>query len=491
MSFFSLGFIAFICVIFVVYYALPAARRNLWLLIASYVFYALWDLRYTAVLLFITAISYLAGASLLRKRKKTTLFLSIALCLLVLIVFKFWRFWILGAQTLFGESEGLAGAAALVAPIGLSFYVLEAIGYMIDIYRGTSEPEKSFLRYALFLSFFPKVISGPIERSTHLLTRLRSEIEFDYDRVRHGLLTMLAGYFFKLMIADRAALLVNGAFDNYEAQTGMTMLIATVLYGIQLYMDFAGYSLIAIGMSETLGFDILQNFRQPYFAVSVRDFWSRWHISLSTWLRDYVYIPLGGNRKGKARKYLNLMITFLVSGLWHGTGMQFMVWGALHGVYQIVENVVHDFRKKTEIPGEASVASRPAATSSLPLRILKSIWIFILVDFAWLFFRAPSVAAGIEITRKMIFDLQGITTLSTGAYLTGSSSVRFIILLIELVGVLLFDILREKKTDLYGWLTSRHIVVRWTIYVGAALLLLLVLIRDFGAEASTFIYARF
>ena len=485
MSFFSIGFIIFICIIFAVYYAVPARFRNYWLLLGSWFFYAAWDLRYIPVLLLITCVSYFAGILLSRDHKKSVLAVSVVLCLAVLIVFKFWRFWISGITVLFGESEVLSGAALFIAPVGLSFYVLEAIGYMIDIYRGTSQKEESFFRYALFLSFFPKVISGPIERSTNLLEQLRHEVEFDDDRVKHGLLTMLYGYLLKLMIADRAGVIVDGAFGSYSDQTGMTMLIAVILYGIQLYADFAGYSLIAVGLSETFGFKILENFRQPYFAVSVRDFWSRWHISLSTWLRDYVYIPLGGNRKGKVRKYINLMITFLVSGAWHGTGFQFMIWGALHGIYQIVGNVIRDLKRGTHDPGK----SKPA--TSIPVRILQSIGVFALVDFAWMFFRAPSVIAGVEIVHKFIFDLRTAETFSTGAYLAGSDADRFIILMVELAAFLALDILRERKIPLYEWLQNRNIVVRWSVYILGTCLLLLVLIRDFGADASTFIYARF
>ncbi len=487
MSFFSLKFLIFLIIVFIVYYSIPNRIRNGWLLIASYVFYAGWNLKYSAVLLLITLISYGTALAMprMKKDKKWLLFLGVTVSLATLCLFKFWNFWIDGLNTIFGISDpAVGGLMSIAAPIGLSFFVLTAIGYMVDVYRGKYEPESDCIRYALFISFFPNIMSGPIERGSNLLKQFRSDITFEYDTVKHGLMLMFWGYFLKCLIANRAAVIVDAAFSSYAEQTGFTMLFAVILYGIQLYADFAGYSCIAIGIAETFGYHLIVNFKQPYFAKDMKDFWSRWHISLSTWLRDYVYIPLGGNRKGKLRQYLNLFITFLVSGIWHGNGWTYVIWGCIHGLYQVVEKLLSPFKKYF-------LDTFHIKTDCFSYRLFHAVPTFILVDFAWLFFRSPSAQDAVRIIKQIAGNFQFQSSVEEKRFLVGCDQKMLIILVIELIVVLLVDLLHESNISIMSWLNRQNKLFRWIIYLSGILVLITGMIHDYGLDASTFIYASF
>jgi len=489
MDFFSLYFISFLIIVFIVNWAIKPSVRYIWLLASSMFFYATWDIRYTALLLFVILDSYFL--SLLISKHKNKILKSkllvlgnAAFLLFILAIFKYWTF--LSAE--FYELFRISGSAAdgffsFIAPVGLSFYILTIIGYMVDVYRGKTDPERNIGKYALFISFFPNILSGPIERSNNLLKQINMEKEFDYDKTKKGLLLILYGYFIKLLIANRISLIVDAAFRSHTEQTGATMMIALILYGIQLYCDFSGYSCIAIGIGKTLGYDLVENFRQPYFSTSVRDFWSRWHISLSSWLRDYVYIPLGGNRKGLIIQCVNLLITFLVSGLWHGTGLQFIIWGALHGSYQVISRVFKPVKKH----GSKIKIKRDAFS----FKLIQGIFTFALVDYAWLFFRSSSVHEGIEITKNIVRNLQFGNTLVNKLYLVGFSSERFNVLLLEIGIVLVVDIIHERKVSIISLLDKQNKVFRWLIYIALVILIIFGLIHDYGIEASSFIYTRF
>ncbi len=486
MTLFSIKFLIFLIVVFVIFYLLPYKYGKIWLLIASYAFYASWSVKCVLILALVTLISYfisrlISGSA----HAKAWLATGIGLTLFILIIFKFWNIWALGMYTLFGIADPVTGGImSIVAPVGLSFYVLESIGYLYDVYSGKISHEKNILNLALFLSFFPNVLSGPIERGSGLLKQIRDGVVFSYDKVRHGLCLMLWGYFLKLLIANRLAFIVDAAFSDLPDRTGFVMLIAAVFYGIQLYADFAGYSCLAIGMAETLGFTLTPNFRQPYFAKDIRDFWSRWHISLSTWLRDYVYIPLGGNRKGKVRQFINLFITFLVSGLWHGTGWQFMVWGCLHGIYQIASRLFSPVRIRLTEKCRVN-------TECVSFRVFQAIMTFIFVDIAWIFFRAGSVHDALSIGKKIICYPFFWQALENNWYLMDYDEKRFFLLILELLVVLAVDIIHEKKISITAWLNAQNKAFRWLVYLTAALILVLGVIRDYGIEASTFIYTQF
>lgn len=336
MLFNSLSFLVFFPIVFLIYYALPGKVKWVWLLVTSYYFYMCWNVKYTLLLLFTTVSTYVIAIILGKAQKldgkrkslikKGSIAAVLTINLSILAIFKYGNFVIYNINRFSGHEFRTLD---LMLPVGISFYTFQAIGYVIDVYREEIEPERNLGKYALFISFFPQLVAGPIERSKNLLSQLYQEHKFDYERARSGILLIAWGLFQKIVIADRAAILVNSAFENYESYMGAQLMFAAFCFAIQIYCDFGGYSNIAIGSAEMLGIKLMDNFRQPYFSLSIKEFWSRWHISLSSWFRDYVYIPLGGNRCSKLRKYFNLMCTMLLSGLWHGASWAYISWGGV------------------------------------------------------------------------------------------------------------------------------------------------------------------
>ena len=376
MLFNSIAFLLFFPVVCVCYFALPSLKtRNLFLLAASYYFYMNWQPVYALLLLTSTVITYLAARGIGHfednRRKRACLVASLILNLGILFLFKYYNF---AAENLasFLHSWGLAvnfPAFGMLLPVGISFYTFQALGYSIDVYRKNTPVEKDFFIYALFVSFFPQLVAGPIERSTNLLPQFKEKHSFCYEDAMAGFRLMLWGYFLKLILADRCALYVDAVFNNVE--------------------HFAGYSLVAIGVARVLGFRLMENFCRPYFAASVTEFWRRWHISLSTWFKDYVYIPLGGNRVGNLRCYFNVLVTFVISGVWHGANWTFLVWGTLHGVLQCVERVLCFHRARWN--GFA--------------RCLHVFVTFCVVSLAWVFFRANNLSDALTILGGIFTDM--------------------------------------------------------------------------------------
>ena len=343
MIFNSYAFLAFFPIVTLAYYLMPMRARRPWLLAASYYFYMCWNAQYALLSAASTLVTYLCALALRRIEAKAgrraVLALGLAINLGILCFFKYFGFF---TDTFARIAARLGVRMAIPAfdvllPVGISFYTFQALGYMIDVYRGKLPPERSLMRYALFVSFFPQLVAGPIERSENLLRQVNEDHPLDEKAVRDGLLVMLLGFFEKLVIADRASLYVDAVYGNWQQASGLQILLATVAFAFQIYGDFGGYSHIAIGAAKVLGYDLMENFRQPYFAVSVRDFWRRWHISLSTWFREYVYIPLGGNRKGKGRQLVNIAIVWLLTGLWHGASWNFVLWGVYYAVLLLLE----------------------------------------------------------------------------------------------------------------------------------------------------------
>lgn len=462
MSLISISFVIFLPLTVWIYFLLPTRQRYLWLFLSSYVFYLSNDVRYAAGLLLCTASTYGTGLLLERKdigRRK----LLLGACLAAN-----------GGALLFFRYSTWA-----ITPVGISFYLLQAASYVIDVYRGLIPAERNPLKYAVFVSFFPTVISGPIQRAGSLLAQIGEGRDFDYQRAHSGLYHLLGGYLLKFVMSDRLGLMVAHAYDNYQTMPGATLLWATALYAVQLYCDFAGYSALAIGSAKLLGFDIGINFSQPYFAASIKDFWNRWHISLSSWLRDYVYIPLGGNRKGTGRKYLNLLITFLFSGLWHGSGVNFLVWGFLHGIYQIA-GAAAGWGKETE--------KRRTPADSLAGMLLT----FLLVDFAWIFFRAKSMRQALGIIGRILFHFNFREMTYYGSYLLGGTKLSLLSVLAGTAAVFFTDFLHARKISIEAVaVRGLHVTVRWALYIAVTMLLLLVIVRNYGQAASTFIYESF
>lgn len=502
MLFNSFDFLLFFPAVVLVYFLIPQKVRYLWLLVASYYFYMCWNPKYVLLLLFSTGVTYL-GALAIEKfaAKRTFLALTVIANLTVLFVFKYFDFALDNINRLLG-GFGLQVTEPefdILLPVGISFYTFQALGYTIDVYRKEIYAEKNFFQYALFVSFFPQLVAGPIERSKNLLKQINEAHTFDYNRMRKGLLIMLWGYFLKLVVADRAAIFVNAVFEDYVSYGGIYIVVATLLFAMQIYCDFAGYSTIARGAALIMGFRLMENFEAPYFAKSVAEFWRRWHISLSGWFRDYLYIPLGGNRKGKGRKQLNTMIVFLVSGLWHGASWNYVIWGGLNGVYQIVGMWWQEWKKKirSRIERKKEADSREVGKDrqrkvpAVCKNTFKVAVTFLLVDFSWLFFRADSMQDAFAMI-KSIWTVRNFAVLSDGSlFALGLNRYHFLFLLLMIVVLWITDYWKYKKVDWFEEIEKRNVAVRYPVYL--CLLFAVVLFGIYGVdyEASQFIYFQF
>lgn len=483
MLFNSWQYAVFLPVVFALYWALPHKLRWPLLLAASYYFYMSWNVKYVVLILFTTAVSYTA-ALLLEKteqRKKRRLLLTTALvaCLGVLFVFKYWNFF-------FGSLETLARRFAiplhattlrLLLPVGISFYTFQTLGYVIDVYRGDVEAERNFGVYATFISFFPQLVAGPIERTKNLLPQIKAEHTFDYADGVLGLRQMLWGFFKKIVIADTLAIYSDRVFNSVYHYEGGVFLLAGLFFTFQIYCDFSGYSDIAVGTARLFGIKLMTNFDSPYFSKSIKEFWSRWHISLSTWFKDYVYIPLGGNRKGKFQRNVNILITFILSGLWHGANFTFALWGTIHGVGRVTENI---FEK---VKGESS------ETDGLFSRMLKTIFVFAFCTLAWIVFRANSIGDVGYIFSSM---LKGISSPASyifearKAFGVGRRNYLFILLVLSLLGC---GDYAGKRTSIARYMDSIPKVFRIALYY----VLVIMCICAFGKNSGSnpFVYFQF
>ncbi len=390
MLFNSIQFILFFVVVTILYFDLPHRFRWLLLLIASCYFYMAFKPVYIAILGFTIVVDYFAGILIEQSkgnRKKVFLIASLIANIGVLGTFKYWNFINQNITDLLGLSgaENPLPFLDILLPVGLSFHTFQAMSYTIEVYRGHQKAERHFGIYSLYVMFYPQLVAGPIERPQNLLHQFREEHSWDLERFRKGFSQMLWGFFKKVVIADRLSIFVNEVYGDWTHMSGANLWIAVVFFSFQIYCDFSGYSDIAIGSARIMGFDLMTNFNKPYFAKSVEEFWKRWHISLSTWFRDYLYIPLGGNRHGVLRRYINLTIIFLVSGIWHGAGWNFVLWGALHAAFVVIELVYRSRFGKAMIPD-----------------FLKMILTFFVVSIAWIFFRTPTTEQSFGII-EMLF----------------------------------------------------------------------------------------
>ena len=490
MLFISFDFLIFFPVVALVYFLIPQKIKYLWLLLASYYFYMSWNPEYAILIFISTAVTFLSGIAIDRnkteKSRKWAVALSFIINISILFFFKYFYFTIdnINAVRAALKLPSITPRFDVILPVGISFYTFQALSYTVDVYRGDVTPEKNFFKYALFVSFFPQLVAGPIERSKNLISQVSEEHHFDYLRVRRGLVMMLWGYFLKLVIADRAAILVNTVYDNITAFDGAQISLATVCFAAQIYCDFASYSIIALGAAEVMGFRLMENFKRPYFAVSVSDFWRRWHISLSSWFRDYLYIPLGGNRKGKFRKYVNIMIVFLVSGLWHGASWHFVAWGAIHGLYQVVGGVTYNIRKK--VRGTMKINEK-----SPDYLCVCRLFVSVLVCFAWIFFRSNNIKEA-YFAMVQIFTKFSAGSLKLGKIAElGMDKANVIVLLSAVVVLFVVSVIAEKDSAAFEKLEKRNFAVRWIIYLFLLFAVLIFGVYGPGYEASQFIYFQF
>lgn len=475
MLFNSIDFIIFLIVVVAIYYVIPNNKiRKLFLLGASYYFYGCWNLSFLAILLFVTLLSYGSGLGYRRdgsKRDRILLVVSVVFLLCPLLCFKYLDFF---SQSI-GDMLSLAGYRMqvpefkLLLPVGISFYTFMSIGYVVDVFNKKICPEKDILAYALFIGFFPQIASGPIGRASQLLPQMKEKHPLLYNNIAAGSKMMLWGFFMKLVVGDRAGIYVDTVFGNYLHHNGSSLLLATFMYTIQIYCDFAGYSLIAIGAAKTMGYELINNFERPYFSKNVGEFWRRWHISLSTWFRDYVYIPLGGSRCSKGRIYLNLIITFLVSGLWHGAAYTFVVWGFLHGLVQVVDKATKPYRNQFW-------AKVKMGENAVFRRMLNIFITFVVVSYLWMIFYAPDFTTVVGITKQYFLLGKPYIHQTTVFFF----SIGFLILLVK-------DIIDEFMPEKRWLLNSNKVWVRYLSFVMAALIIVL-----FGVlGGGQFIYFKF
>ncbi len=475
MLFNSLEFLLFFPVVTFLYFLLKHPYRWALLLAASCVFYMFFKPIYILILGFTIVIDYIAGIYLEKtidqKKKKKFLILSIIANVGVLAFFKYFNFFndnITSIAASFGL-ENRVPYLHIILPIGLSFHTFQAMSYTIEVYRGKQKAERHFGIYALYVMFYPQLVAGPIERPQNVLPQLHNEKYFNYANVVIGLRLMLWGFFKKMVIADNLSLIVDNVYNNPSQQNGLTFLIATYFFTFQIYCDFSGYSDIALGSAKVMGIDLMKNFNIPYIAASVKEFWERWHISLSTWFKDYLYIPLGGNRVSKSRWIFNLFIVFLISGFWHGANWTFIVWGALHGTYLILEIIL---KPTTE---------RWLNTSTKTGKLISILITFHLAMFAWVFFRAKSIHAAAYGIKQIFTNLLHSTSISG----TASTSLVICSLFITILLFYIIDLAKENKKLIDLFFSSS--ILRYGVY-----LFLIYTILIFGnTDKTQFIYFQF
>jgi len=492
MLFNSYSFMIFLPVVAFIYYILPHKTRSLWLLGTSIYFYMCWNTYYVILLAVTIVTSYFSAQFVERYRQqksilcKGLLVLTIVLNLGILFFYKYLGFFFANVKVLLEALSIFFNPPEmnLILPVGISFYTFKALSYLLDIYRCKYSCTRNFIYYATYISFFPAILSGPIDRADDFIPQLKENHTFDYTAVRRGILLMLWGYFLKLVVADRAAQFSNIVYNNHTEYSGAFVLIATLLYAVQIYCDFYGYSCTAQGVAQVLGFSIVENFKQPYFATSIGEFWRRWHISLSSWLKDYVYIALGGNRCSRFRKYINLMITFLVSGLWHGSSWNYIIWGFLHGMYQIVGDITKPFRKKVLYLLKVDVSS---GVHQNFCRLTN----FALVSFSWIFFFAKGAKAALRIIKHMLTSFQVWTLWDGSLFEVVLGRPEFGVLMISLLVVLIVDIMKYNRINIQGWIEKQHVLFRWSLYYVA--LFTVIIFGVYGSEysASAFVYFQF
>jgi len=474
MLFNTIDFAIFLPVVLILYWLIARRSvriRNLFLVIVSYIFYSFWDWRFLSLIFASSLLDYLVGRKLARTNngnlRKVFLGVSLVFNLGMLFTFKYFNFFVetfVDTFALFG-TEFSYSSWQIVLPVGISFYTFQTLSYTIDIYRKRIGPTKDIVAFFAFVSFFPQLVAGPIERASNLLVQFETERSFDYSRSVSGLRLILGGLFKKMVIADNCALFVNSIFEHYEVANGSTLLIGAVFFAFQIYGDFSGYSDIAIGSARLMGFDLMKNFNYPYLAQNMSDFWRRWHISLSTWFRDYVYIPLGGSRVSKTRLIVNILIVFLLSGLWHGANLTFVFWGLVHAIFVLpvllfYKNHNVSFSTKKKLP---TIREFFNITGT-----------FIVVVIAWVFFRAETITDAFEYI-SIVFS----SSLFTMPEVSKSA-------LLLLLGYMVIEWIQRHQDHFMDITNLRNRFLRYIVYF-----LVVFCIFYYAGDVQPFIYFQF
>ena len=477
MLFNSISYAIFLPIVFILYWALPHKYRWILLFIASYYFYMSWNAKYVFLIFLTTFVSYLASILIekYQKYKKLILTVTLIVCLGVLFVFKYFNFFFETLDTIFNIFKIKLNKITLnlVLPVGISFYTFQTLSYVIDVYRGNIKAEKHFGYYATFVSFFPQLVAGPIERPENLLPQLKEEKKFSYNNATKGLKLMTIGFFKKMVVADNLAYYVDMVYKDLSYYTGFALVLVAIFFTIQIYCDFSGYSDIAKGSARLLNIELMDNFKTPYFSTTIKEFWSKWHISLSSWFKDYIYIPLGGNRCSKIRHYFNLLVTFLISGLWHGANITFVIWGGIHGLLQILEDILH-IKKNTK--------------KYSFIWYIRVILVFIIMTFTWVFFRAQNINEALYVFSNMFKGIaHPLSYLRSGIYSFGVKPTYLLVTLtLYLLPLFIYDLL-SVNYDCFTLINKQNKVTRYTVYF---VILFMILLLHYVGEVS-FIYFQF
>lgn len=477
MLFNSIEFLFFLPIVVALYYILPFKYRAIAMLLASYFFYMSWKAEYIVLILLSTLVDYFVAINIEKtteqKKKKLLLYLSVFVNLGILFSFKYANF--LGASVndalnIFNIDKQLPILNFLL-PVGISFYTFQTMSYTIDVYRGDLKPEKNFIQFALFVTYWPQLVAGPIERAGNLLKQFKENISLDYTNISMGFRLILWGFFKKIVIADRLSTFVSQTYGSNPTNNAWLYWLGTLFFAFQIYCDFSAYSDIAIGSARMMGIKLMENFKQPYFSTSISEFWKRWHISLSSWFKDYVYIPLGGNRVVKWKWYYNLFITFMVSGIWHGANWTFVVWGALHGSYLILAILKDNFLKDKKQLSKFE--------SWKPVSLFST---FFLVIIAWVFFRANNLEQAFTILKSFV-------SIEQYEYTNFFVKNKFELVLsgIFLSVLLYLDFLHQSFENMASYLQTKSVWYRWSLYY--SLIFLIIIFGVYGKEE--FIYFQF
>ena len=484
MTFNSWEFLIFYPIVAILYFVLPKKLKWPMLLIASYYFYMFYQAELVFLIVATTLISWIASNIIERTErkglKKLMLALTLIVCLGVLFFYKYFNFLagsVVSIVTLLG-GEAPPVVLNLILPVGISFYTFQTLSYVIDVYRGDIRTERNFFFYALFVSFFPQLVAGPIERPDNLIPQLKESHKWSNENAIKGAKHMMVGFFKKIVVADLISVYVNAVYNDVESASALGVIIATALFAVQIYCDFSGYTDIAIGCARIMGIRLMKNFDHPYTSTSIKEFWGRWHISLSSWFKDYLYIPLGGNRCSRPRHLFNLMVVFTVSGLWHGAAWTYVIWGALHGIYQIIGNLT--------IKRRNALVARLGFTPSHPAVVwVRRIITFILVDFSWLFFRANSTRDAFKLIKTLFTGWSGI---GESLEAMGLTPIAIIMTALSILTLVIIDkmLTYDDSPDGSDAMSRRGGFVYYVMLIILAWILLLS--KDM---ASTFIYFQF
>lgn len=488
MLFNSMNFLLFLVVTVVLYYILPERARKYLLLIASYYFYMQWNYKYVLLLLTITIITFYSGkfieASSCLKVRKVYLFIGTAATLGILFWFKYFYFFvdcINAVKSFFHFRQFNYSAINIVLPVGISFFTLQGIGYILDVFRGEIRAERSIFNYALFISFFPQLVAGPIERANHIIEQFNEPHKFSAANIQEGIIYLLWGLYLKIVIADRIAIMVDDIFANISNNSLFVIIIGTVMFSFQIYTDFYGYSVMAKGAALLLGVRLMDNFNAPYFSRNVREFWGRWHISLSSWFRDYVYIPLGGSKNGRMKKYRNILVIFLLSGLWHGASITFVIWGGYHGLLRVCGDIKELIERKIDCCKSRGI-----------LKFVKNMvahFSTILVVFiGWFFFRINEMGDFIELVSKNhnigSFKVDGI-------FSHGLSEGQMVVLLCSISLVCVVDFFRYRGANPIESIMEKNFCVRCFCQIAIIFFILIFGVYGKAYDTNNFIYFQF